>query len=109
MAFLNAELVRGIELVLDATQIDEQMQGIDLVITGEGFLDRQTLMGKAPAGVAARARRRGIPCLGIGGGVEQASRKKLNAVFAKLETVRATHAALAAPAQAGRHIGMPAH
>jgi glycerate kinase len=50
-------------------RFDEIIAGSDLVITGEGRLDAQTVMGKAPSGVLSAARRQGIPCIAIGGGV----------------------------------------
>ncbi|MCY3023611.1 MAG: glycerate kinase [Planctomycetota bacterium] len=89
LAFLNASLKPGIELVLDALDFDRAIAGAALVITGEGRLDRQTLMGKAPAGVAARARRLGVPCVAIGGGVERGAEQALRGVFARLESLSA--------------------
>lgn len=83
VAFLGAALKPGIELVLDALAFDALLKGKDLVVTGEGMLDRQTLMGKAPAGVASRASAAGIPCVAIGGGVETRSKRSLSRVFAK--------------------------
>ena len=68
-ALLGARLERGIEMVLGAMRFDEIIAGSDLVITGEGRLDAQTVMGKAPSGVLSAARREGIPCIAIGGGV----------------------------------------
>ena len=68
-ALLGAKLERGIEMVLGAMRFDEIIADSDLVITGEGRLDAQTVMGKAPSGVLSAARRQGIPCIAIGGGV----------------------------------------
>lgn len=67
LAVLGAELRPGIELVLDLVGFQEQLQGIDLVITGEGSLDEQTLRGKAVAGVAAAARAVGVPVVAVCG------------------------------------------
>ena len=67
--FLNASLERGVEMVLDAIGFDEIIAGADLVITGEGRVDSQTLTGKTPFGVAQRAIRQGIPVVAIGGSV----------------------------------------
>jgi glycerate 2-kinase len=64
---LGGQLRSGIELVLDLIDFDATLAGADLVITGEGSLDEQTLAGKAPAGVAAAARRRGIPVIAVAG------------------------------------------
>ena len=69
LAFLNARLERGIEMVLDAIRFDEIIEGASLVITGEGKVDYQTLTGKAPYGVMLRARKKGIPVAAIGGAV----------------------------------------
>lgn len=67
--FLGASLERGVEMVLDAIHFDELLNGADLVITGEGRVDSQTLTGKTPYGVALRALRQGIPVVAIGGSV----------------------------------------
>lgn len=70
IAFLGGKLRPGIELVLDLLDFDSRLEGVDLVITGEGRIDYQTGFDKAPAGVAAAARRAGIPCVALAGGVE---------------------------------------
>ena len=67
--FLGASLERGVEMVLDAIHFDELLEGADLVITGEGRVDSQTLTGKTPYGVAQRALHQGIPVVAIGGSV----------------------------------------
>ncbi|THI97828.1 glycerate kinase, partial [Nocardioides sp.] len=67
VAVLDAELRPGIELMLDLLRFDEVVAGGDLVVTGEGSLDAQSLHGKAPVGVAARARQRGIPVVAVCG------------------------------------------
>jgi glycerate kinase len=67
IALLGAELRPGIELVLDMVRFREQLDGVDLVITGEGALDEQTLHGKAVAGVAAVAAEHGIPVVAVCG------------------------------------------
>ncbi len=69
MAFTNATLKRGIELVVAATRLEEHMQGADLAITGEGRVDFQTAFGKTPSGVAAAAHRHAVPVVAIGGGL----------------------------------------
>jgi glycerate kinase len=68
-AFLKAELRSGVELVLDLVEFEEQLRGADLVLTAEGQIDFQTASGKAPAGVAERARACGVPCIAIAGSV----------------------------------------
>ena len=69
LAFLNARLERGIEMVLDAIHFDDIIAGADLVITGEGRVDFQTLTGKTPYGVMRRARKQNIRVAAIGGSV----------------------------------------
>lgn len=68
-ALLDARLVRGIDMVLEAVGFADKIKGCDLVVTGEGRIDRQTLMGKAPSGVLAVAMAQGIPTIAIGGSV----------------------------------------
>ncbi|AZB41454.1 glycerate kinase [Bacillus sp. FJAT-42376] len=67
MAFLDAKLERGIELVLDAIHFDRLIAGADLVITGEGKIDGQTMYGKTPMGAAKRALKQNIPVIGVAG------------------------------------------
>lgn len=69
LAFLNARLERGIEMVLDAMAFDDIIRGADLVITGEGRVDSQTLTGKVPFGIMRRAHRQNIRTVAIGGTV----------------------------------------
>ena len=69
-AFLQATLKPGIEMVLEAVDFDGRVQNADLIITGEGKLDRQTGMGKTPAGILAAAKRQRIPVIAIGGSVD---------------------------------------
>ena len=69
-ALLGARLERGIDMVLSAMQFDKIIAGSDLVITGEGRIDRQTTMGKAPSGVLREATAQGIPTIAIGGAVQ---------------------------------------
>ena len=69
-AWLGAKLVNGIDYFLTLTNFDEALSRADLVITGEGSIDAQTLQGKGPFGVALRAKERGIPVIGMAGKVE---------------------------------------
>jgi glycerate kinase len=89
VAFLNARLKPGIELVLDAVGFDARLSRAALVITGEGRLDRTSLMGKAPAGVAARARQASLPCVAIGGCVDAGARAALRRTFSRIEDLSA--------------------
>jgi len=57
----------GVELIAELTGLDDMLQGANLVFTGEGSLDRQTLLGKTPAGVARHAQTRGIPVIALAG------------------------------------------
>ena len=68
-AFLNAELRPGISLLLEANGFQDKVKGADLIITGEGRADRQTTMGKVPAGVLNESRQTGIPVVLIAGQV----------------------------------------
>ncbi|MFI6980239.1 glycerate kinase [Embleya sp. NPDC050154] len=70
LALLGASIRPGIGLLLELLGFDELLDGADLVVTGEGSLDRQTLHGKAPAGVAVAARERGVPVAVVCGRVE---------------------------------------
>ncbi len=67
LAVLGARMRPGIDLVLDLVGFDEALAGSDLVVTGEGRLDEQTLSGKAPAGVAAAAAAVGTPTVAVCG------------------------------------------
>lgn len=65
---LGAELRSGVETVLDLVGFDERVRDVDLVITGEGNMDEQSAAGKAPVGVARRAKRYGKPVAAVVGG-----------------------------------------
>lgn len=68
LAFLGARLERGVRLVLDAIQFEQHLSGTDLVLTGEGRIDRQTTAyGKTLAGIGERARGAGVPVLALAG------------------------------------------
>lgn len=69
LSFLGARLRRGSDLVLDAVGFDGIIEGADLVITGEGRIDSQTLTGKTPYGVLKRSFLKGIPVIALGGSV----------------------------------------
>ena len=67
VAFCGAKVQPGIERVLDLIDIEQAMEGADLVITGEGRMDSQSAFGKAPVGVAKRAKRHGVPVVAVVG------------------------------------------
>lgn len=69
LTFTNAKLQSGIDLILKETKLEEEIKDADIVITGEGCLDHQTAMGKAPIGVAKLAKKYGKLVLGFSGAV----------------------------------------
>lgn len=85
LAFLRAQLRPGIDIVIDAVDLATRIRAADFVITGEGRLDRQTLHGKAPQGVAQLARRLGVPVAAVGGSIEPHAEEALAAQFDALE------------------------
>ncbi|HET9342228.1 MAG TPA: glycerate kinase [Candidatus Eremiobacteraceae bacterium] len=70
LALAGARLERGADLVFDVIGFDKRLDGVSLVVTGEGRLDRQTLAGKAPSAVASAAAARGIPAVAVAGTVD---------------------------------------
>ena len=66
-AFMDADLLPGIDCVLDLLQFDRALDGVDYVVTGEGRLDYQSLAGKAPAGVTRRANDASIKVIAVAG------------------------------------------
>jgi glycerate 2-kinase len=73
LAFLEAELKRGVEIVLETVKFHERIQDASLVITGEGRIDGQTIFGKTPIGVAKAAKRYNIPVIAIAGSLSDDS------------------------------------
>lgn len=67
--FLNGTLKSGIETVLDLIEFDQKLEGVDLVITGEGRIDWQSAFGKVPSGIGMRCKNKGIPAVAIVGGM----------------------------------------
>ncbi len=65
--FCGARLKRGVEIIAESVGLLEKIRGCDLVVTGEGRLDSQTVNGKTPAGVAAVAKKAGVKCIAICG------------------------------------------
>ena len=65
IAFLNAELKPGIDIVINTVQLEEMIQDADLVITGEGEINGSTIYGKTPIGVARVAKKYKIPVVSI--------------------------------------------
>ncbi len=73
LAFLNAELKPGIRLMLDVLDFGKRITGADLIFTGEGRADRQTVMGKVPSGILEEARKQNIPVIVLAGSIEDAA------------------------------------
>ena len=69
LAYLQAELTPGIDLILNAVGLEKELKDADVVVTGEGRLDFQTAMGKAPVGVAKRAKKYGAKVIAFAGSV----------------------------------------
>ncbi|HEX5188438.1 MAG TPA: glycerate kinase [Streptosporangiaceae bacterium] len=82
LAYLGARVVPGAPLLLGIVDFDAALSGADLVITGEGSLDRQTLGGKAPVGVARAAAARGVPVVVVAGRIELSAAELAGAGFA---------------------------
>lgn len=85
IAFFDAKLTPGAELMLSVSEFDKKVKDADLVVTGEGRLDSQSNLGKAPVSVAKRAKQFGIPVIAIAGDISDvgfdAGSIGINAVF----------------------------
>jgi glycerate kinase len=85
LAFLNANLKRGADIVLETVQLEKHMAEADLVITGEGRIDGQTIHGKTPVGVSKTAKKLNIPVIAIAGsigdGYEKVHEEGIGSVF----------------------------
>lgn len=71
--FLGADMVSGIEYVLDLVHFDELLKGVDVCITGEGHADGQSVRGKVISGVARRCNRHGVPCVALVGSMDSSA------------------------------------
>jgi glycerate kinase len=87
LAFLDAVLVKGFDMVAACVGLETAVREADLVITGEGRLDRQTLFGKTPFGVALLARRNDKPVIAVVGIVEKDAEKYLKGAFHRILTL----------------------
>ena len=91
MAFLDADLRKGVELVIKYTKLEEKMQGADYVFTGEGSVDSQTVFGKTPFGVSTVAKKYNIPTIAfagrIGDDVEELYKHGINSIVGILQGV----------------------
>ena len=108
-AFCQAELRRGIEIVTEALGLAEEVKDADLVITGEGRIDSQSINGKVPIGVASVAKRFNKPVIGIAGSltadVGVVHHHGIDAVFSVLYSICTLDEALA---NAGKNVEMTA-
>lgn len=105
--FLKGELKSGAQIVLEETRLEDHIKNADLVITGEGRLDGQTAMGKAPAGVAGLAKKYGKPVIAFAGSVAPDAGKcnetGVDAFFPILRTIQTLQEAMD-PEQARRNM-----
>jgi glycerate kinase len=88
LTFLNAEARSGIEIVLDLVHFKEHLAGADLVITGEGKFDSQSLSGKAPIGILEIASRRSVPVALVCG---QATLNSSDEIVEKFQSISTLH------------------
>ena len=86
LQYMNAECRSGIDLLLDTIHFDNLLQDADLVITGEGSADRQTLMGKLPFGILQRAQKHDVPVMLIAGRIAD-EQQLLNAGFSRVACI----------------------
>ena len=106
---LGGRVVSGIALVTTAIGLEEELDRADLVITGEGSFDHQSLRGKVAAGVANGARDRGLPCVVVAGRVETGHREAASAGVTEMHSLTdyfgSAERAMAEPARGLRAIG----
>lgn len=81
VAFLGGTIVPGAEYILDCLEFGKHLLSSDLVFTGEGSIDAQTLNGKGPMAVASRARKMGIPVIALGGSISGEADSQFDALF----------------------------
>jgi glycerate kinase len=86
-AFFNAKLVNGIEYFLQITGFDKSLEKADLVVTGEGSIDEQTLHGKAPFGVARAAKQKGKRVIAFAGKISSTTNSALDKYFDELISI----------------------
>lgn len=89
--FLNADLKPGIDVVIHQTGIETAIRDADIVVTGEGRMDAQTVMGKVPVGIAKEAQKHSIPviafCGCVGDGARECNEHGIDAYFPILRSV----------------------
>jgi glycerate kinase len=103
LAFTDARLQRGFDLVAELVGLDEALADADLVLTGEGGLDGQSLYGKAPMGVAERAQARDLPVVVVAGSItvppQELAARGVVAAASTLDVARTPQEAFAQPAR----------
>ncbi|HEU4964681.1 MAG TPA: glycerate kinase [Bacilli bacterium] len=107
LAFLGGKLQSGIQLVIEAVGLEEQLRDADLVITGEGQIDFQTAHGKTPSGVALLAQSHGIPtialCGSVGDGIDVLHEQGIAAVYSIVNQPMTLEEAMARTAELLTH------
>ncbi|VUS47175.1 glycerate kinase [Klebsiella grimontii] len=100
----KTQIKPGIEMVLEVLEADKVLQGADLVITGEGQMDNQTLQGKTPFGIARKAVSLGIPVIGIAGSLGAESEALMHCFKGIFSAVRAPQSLEQVLAEAGMNL-----
>jgi glycerate kinase len=99
-SILKAKLVNGIDHFLDITGFDKALANADMIITGEGSIDLQTLDGKGPYGVAMRARQKNIPVIALAGKAPSQPLPELNRLFKRILNINTGDIDIASALQA---------
>ncbi len=86
-AFFAGDMQRGVDVVLEAIAFKSKLASVDLILTGEGKTDHQTLSGKTPLGIAEACKKAGKPVILISGMVESASRSLLEPYFTEIHSI----------------------
>ena len=90
-AFLGARLESGVDIFLDRIGFDEMLKSADMVFTGEGRIDWQTMSGKVPVGIARRAVEQGVPCIALCGSIGEKAELTysmgISAIFSSIKTL----------------------
>lgn len=94
LAFFNATLRPGIDLVIDATGFRKRLAQADLCITGEGRLDQSTLSGKTPSGIARLCKEQNIPCIALAGSIDLPPADSQSAGFTAAHAIRTASTSL---------------
>ncbi len=98
VSFFDGHLKSGIDLVLDVISFDQKIIGYDLLITGEGKMDKQTSRGKVPQGILKRTTKQNIKTIAVCG-YQESKQNGFEAVYAVVPTVASFEESMAAPAK----------